>query len=355
MDSVTDTFESLLADARASLSSAREEYRAVEQSDSVPQTLITSLTEFERELNELDDRLEVTEDDVALARRSNQRVKMLAVVFASLRTRQRTIVETDVARLTQQLEFLHAVADSPTENTSTDALEKECSMLQKLVENDRQDRIEGSDRLSIPNIEMRLRTHRFTARYTVPDSASARALIQSADALLDDIHEFLGALGDENESRTAFASDLQSVKELRSDAEGALDDGDVEAASESAAVGFEGCLMLHYEIARAYANQRVTESLAEAIAGRQLALDVDVDACVASGDAERLLNAVGEALRGEVEESTVARLRRLLDEHDGSVSRTASATDFDVSEILGHVSDLYVDGAVGDVKVDFDS
>jgi hypothetical protein len=355
MASVTDTFESSLEDARTLLSDARAEYRAIEHSDSVPETLVTSLADIERELDELENRLEVTEDDVELARRTKQRVEVLAAVFPSLRTQQRTIVETDVDRLMQQLDFLLAVADSTDESVSTETLEKECSMLEKLVENDRHDRIDGSDRLSIGNIEMRLRTQRFKLRYTVPESASAEASLASAAALLDDVHEFLRALGDQNESWTAFASDLQSVKELLSEAENALEDGDPETAAEAAAVGFEGCLMLHYEVARAYAKHRVTESLAEAIAGRPLALDVDVDACMAAADAERLLNAVGEALRGEVEETTVARLRRLLNEHDGSVLRTASATDFDVSEILEHVSKLHADGAVADIEVDFDT
>jgi hypothetical protein len=183
----------------------------------------------------------------------------------------------------------------------------------------------------------------------------AEALHVNSQALLDDIHDYLGTLGDENEYRTAFASDLQSVKELLADTEDALAADDPETALETATVGFEGCLMLQYEIARAYANQRVTESLAESIVGRPVSLDIDVDECVANGDAERLLNAVSEALRGEIEESTAARLRRLLDEHDGSVSRTASATDFDVAEILEHVSELHADGVVGDITVEFDS
>lgn len=355
MASVTDRFESTLDDARTSLSRAREQYEAIEGTGSVPQTIVVSLADFEQELDELDDRLEVSEGDVELAERAKERIDILSDVFSSLRTQQRTVIEADINRLMQQLEYLHAIENSVDGSVSTDALDRECSMLEKLVENGRHDRITGSDRLSIDDIEVRLRTKRFEARYTGPPAVSADALLKRSEALLEEIHEFLGGLGEQNESRTAFPTDLQLVKELLTDARDELERDDGDAALESATVAFEGCLMLHYDTARVYATQRVTESLADAVTETTLELDVDVDSCLEAGKSERLLDAIGGALRGEVKEGNTARLRRLLDEHDGSVIRTAAATDFDVQGILEHVSELHANGAVADITVEFDT
>lgn len=355
MVSVTDRFETALDSARASLSDAREQYEAIERAGTVPQDVVVSIAEFERELDELDDRLEVSETDVELAERTKERIEVLSDVFSSLQTQQQTVVEADVNRLAQQLGYLHAIEDAVDGGVSTDALDRECSMLEKLVENRRHDRIQGSDRLSIEDIERRLRAKRFETKDTVPPVVSAEALLDGSKALLDDIHEFLGGLGEQNKSRTAFPSDLQLVKELLADAENELKNGDAEAALEPATIAFEGCLMLHHATARVYAAQRVTEELADAVAETTLEIDADIDSCRVQGDSGRLLEAVGEALRGEVKEGTTARLRRLLNEHDGSVVRTAKATDFDVQTVLEHVSELYTDGAVSDITVEFDT
>jgi hypothetical protein len=66
-----------------------------------------------------------------------------------------------------------------------------------------------------------------------------------------------------------------------------------------------------------------------------------------------LLTALTDTLTSQVDLSTSARLRQLLREHDGSVVRTAEATDFDIPTIMGQLERLYDDGEIADLVVEF--
>jgi hypothetical protein len=160
----------------------------------------------------------------------------------------------------------------------------------------------------------------------------------------------LGSLGEENAKRTAYSSDLSAVKDLL-EATGDTDDA---SAAQTAHIAVEGALMLHYAVARAQANQRVAVALADTVTDSQLSVECDVEQCVAAGDAETLIQAVTDTVGTEVELSTSERLRQLLTEHDGSVLRTARATDFDVATILDHLEQLYNDGQIADLEVAFE-
>lgn len=346
MASPTDRFETVLANARDTLDTAREEYDAIERTERVPQPIIQSLEGFEHELDELDDRLSVAESDVELAEETAARIRALSEVLSALRDRQRVVVDAAVVRIGQQLALLDLLDDT---SDATQQARKQHSMLQQLVENDRHDRVYGNDRLSIASVEQQLRAVRFDTLAEASATDATAALRATAEALLGDVHEYLGDLGPENEDRTAFASDLKTVKERLS----TIEDGD--SAPETTATVVEGCLMLHYSTARAYADQRVTEALATAIAETGLTIDVGVEDCVARGAVDELLKAVAVALETKTEQSTATRLRQLVESHDGSVERTAAATEFDVAEILQQLTHLHADGAIADITVEFDS
>jgi hypothetical protein len=353
MASTTDTFESVLDSARGSLSTAREEYEALEQTETVPSPVVESLAGFERELEELDKRLEVSEADVELAVRTRDRIVLLAEVLSALRERQRTVVETDVDRLRHQLRYLDTVGATADGMVLPGEIRRKCSMMQDLVENDRHDRIEGTDRLSISGIEAELRSKRFELWESVSPAEAVDSLSRLSTPLLNDIHRFLRELGAQNSDRTSFSPDLKTVKNLLSNATDAVDE-DPNAALSDAATAIEGCLILHHSTARAFADQRVTETLAQVTRETGFAVSVDVDQYVASGDSQGLLDAVAEALTSEAEQSAAARLRHLLVEHDGSVRRTASATEFEPGTILEHVTELYADGTISDITIEFD-
>lgn len=347
MASATDRFETVLASARGKLDDAREEYEALERTETVPQPMIQSLEGFERELNELDDRLTIEESDIDLAETTAARITALYEVLSALSHRQRVVVEAAVTRLGHQLTLLDRLDDS---SETGQKAEQQYSMLCRLVENDRHDRVYGNDRLSLGGVERKLRTARVDRLSDVTDSEATVALQEVASSLLEDVHEYLANLGDDNEDRTAFAADLTRVKELLSTVEERDD-----PAPESAATAFEGCLMLHYSTARAYADQQMTEALADTVTETGLTVDINIENCVSRGAAEDLLEAVAAALETETEQSATTRLRQLIVRHDGSVERTAAATEFDVADILEQVTQLHSDGEIADITIDFKS
>ncbi|WP_267644023.1 hypothetical protein [Haloarchaeobius amylolyticus] len=345
MESVTDTFESTLDDARESLTAARARYQALEQTETVPHSIVDALSSFERELEELDDRLDVHGKDVEIAERVSGRIEALSGVLSALTEHQKTVIESDVRRLEKEWELVDSVEDGP----STAAIEQNYAILTKLVETGRHERIASSERIDIDELEAELMAMRHETRARHLDGEYATVLVEHTEELLPEIHEFLSALGDENDDRTSFADGLklvkQRVEQAKSRDEGAVDD---------ASVAFEGALMLHYTTARSYASHALASALASTIRDTDLSIQANIDECVARGDSSRLLEEIGEALTGEAAQSTAGRVKRLLAEHDGSVMRTAAATEFDIDDLLDHITTLYDDGTITDITIHFE-
>jgi len=356
--SPTDTFEEVLEHGRRDLSTARDEYAALEQTETVPSALVEALSDLERELDELDQTLDVEEADLELARQTVRRVGVLEEVFTALRERQRTVVEADVSRLDHHVSAIAKLGRKhgagPELEGDIDSVERQCSMLDALVSKGRHEKVVTNDRVSPGEVDAAVRAVDADLATRVPDDSRAETYVSITERLLDEIHDVLGSLGQENEERTAYSSDLGLVKDRLEAAEEASGDDDGARAAKTARTALEGALILHYSTARAHADQRVAQALADAVADSDLVVDCDVERCVLRGDAETLLTAITAAVGTEVELSTSERLRQLLTEHDGSVRRTARATDFDVATILDHVERLYDDGQIADLQVTFD-
>jgi hypothetical protein len=356
--SPTDTFEEVLERGRTELSAARDEYDALEQTETVPPALVEAISDLKRELDELDKTLDVDETDLKLARKTVRRVGLLDDVFTALRERQRTVVEADVSRLKHHVSGIAKVVwDHGVEaeiEPEIDSVERQCSMLDALVSKDRHEKVVTNDRVSPGDVDAAIREIDAGLADHVSDRARGNTYVDITESLLDEIHEVLGSLGEENSERTAYSSDLRLVKERLEAARDASDENDATTASKTTRTTLEGALILHYSTARAHADQRVAEALADAVRDSDFVLDCDVERCVSRGDAETLLAALTATMGTEVELSTSERLRQLLTEHNGSVRRTARATDFDVATILDHVERLYDDGQVADLRVTFD-
>jgi len=356
--SPTDSFEEVLERGRTELSAAREEYDALEETETIPPALVEAMSGLERELDELDKTLDVEEADLELARQTVRRIGVLNDVFAALRERQRTVVEADVSRLGHHVSGIatlvrdHGIASEF--DRDIDDIEREHSMLDALVSKGRHEKVVTNDRVSPGRVDAAIRKIDSELAEHVPGDARADAYESITESLLDEIHDVLGSLGEENSERTAYSSDLRLVKErLEAAAATGEDDGGTTAA-KTARIALEGALILHYSTARSHADQRVAGALADAVEDSDLVVDCDVERCVSRGDAETLLTAITAAMGTEAELSTSERLRQLLTEHDGSVRRTARATDFDVATILEHVERLYDEGQIADLEVTFD-
>lgn len=355
--SPTDTFEEVLERGRSQLSSTRNEYEALEETETVPSDLVEAISDLEQELDELDQTLAVNEADLKLAQQTVQRIVVLNEVFSALRERQRTVVEADVSRLEHHVSGIATLARERGLETgierNIDSVERQCSMLNALVNKDRHEKVLTNDRVSPGEVDTATRQLDAELAEYAPSDSRAETYTTIAEKLLDEIHDALGSLGKKNKDRTAYSSDLGLVKQRLEETEEATGDDDGTAA-RIARTALEGALILHYSIARSHADQRVAEELANAVAESEFVVDCNIDRCVLRGDADTLLTAITAAIGTEVELSTGERLRQLLEEHDGSVLRTARATDFDVPTILDHLEQLYDDGQVADLRVTFE-
>jgi len=353
----TDTFETVLERGRSQLSVAKEEYSEIEGTNSVPDRVVEALVGLEQELDELDQTLEVTEADIELAEETVQRVAILSRILSALGERQRTVVEADVNRLDYHLSGIAELVrehnlEQDVEPDVTD-LERRLSMLQTLVDSDRHEQVESNDRVSPGKLDTSIRQLDGWLETRIPNSARATGYLDIGTKLLDDIHDSLSELGEKNDERTAHATDLRSIKDKRTDVEELLESGLEDRAANTARVALEGCLELHLLTASARAEQLVATELASTVEEYELIVDSDISQCVERGHAETLLAEVTDAIESEVEQSTGQRLRQLLLEHDGSVMRTAAATDFDIPTIMDHLTQLHADGQLADVTVDF--
>ncbi len=349
MGSTTTEFENVLDNARASLDEARDEYRALEQSHTVPEAIVESIAELEHELEELDAKLEISEDDIELVQQTETRVQVLSSVLSALRDRQRIGVEADTERLGYEIDRIEQVQTDL--DLQLGDIKKKYSMLQQLVETERHHKAITSERLSIGTLEAEISDIYDTLVDQLSPEDAVPVYSDIARLLLDDIHEYLSGLGEQNDRRTAFASDLAKVKQLLDEAESKSNSAG--KRSNDAYTALEGCRMLHRSISRAYAEQSVAESLVDTVRRRNLAVQCDLEECVEAGDAETLIEQISSALTTEVRQSATERLKQLLIEHDGSVIRTADATDLDRSTILDSLAELLDDDEVADITVEF--
>lgn len=357
-DSTTDTFEDALGQGRQLLAKARDEYGALEGTRTVPEELVEAIGDLERELDELDQTLEVTSEHVALANEATRRIALLANILAALRNHQRSTVEVDIARLDTLLTRL--ASEIRQQDLEIDVepplkdIERKFSMLQRLVTNGRYSKVVTNDRISPSAVDLSIRQILAVLEARGTAQRRAKTCMHISAELLDEIHSWLADLGAENDARTAYQPNLQDVKELLADIERLVEDGDADAGAHKARVALEGCLMLHYAVGRAHARQQLTTELASIIRETDAVGDNNVDDCVARGDMDELLTMLSETIASQVELSTGERLRQLLEEHDGSVSRTAAATNFDISTIMTHLTQMYKSGHVDDITVEFD-
>ena len=369
--STTDAFERVLERGRSTLSSTRDVYRALETTESIPNQLVESIGDLERELDELDQTLEVTTEDVALAEKTVERINVLSTVFTALQGRKRLTVETTVDRLDYRLTaFVSLIREHSLGehlDVSIEDVDRRFSMLQTLVDGERYGQIETNDRISPAELAVTLR--KLDLELADSESVDARErtrlYLDIADELLNDIHSLLSGLNEGNPERKAYATDLKAVKRDLDSAREELDideydDGDPGTGSIpsnkgalKARVALETCELLHQQTARAFADQRAAAELARVSRESGLAVSCDIGQCVTEADVSTLLVSIGNVIASQAELSTAERLKQLLREHDGDVLRTAEATDFDVSTILDHLSQLYHEGEIEEIEVVF--
>lgn len=354
--SSTDTFEDILSSGRSQLVEAREEYQALEGLDSVPSQLVGAIGDLDRELDELDQNLEVTEQEIQLAEETTKRTAILAEVLTVIKTRQQIIIEGAVDRIEvfyneiQELAGKYHIPDDV--GTSLEELDHRRSMLKKLVDGSRYKQILENAQVAPDSFEQDLHRLNSDLSPTTTPIDRTEAYLNICEVLLDDIHDRLGKLHEENGDRTAFSTDLREIKQQQQSAESNRGDAADQAVVTAEEV-LQDCLTLHDQIVAAHADQHLTNKLAEVCEDNTLEITTDIDTCITEGDPERLLSGIADSVASQVDLSTGGRLQQLLQEHDGSVIRTSQSTDFDVPTIMEHITQLYDQGEVREIQVEF--
>ena len=361
MQSITDEFESALARAQQKIETAREDYRALEKFGAVPDELVETFSELEREIGELDEEIDVSNDDLREAEEAVERATLLESVVTTVRDRERSVIEADVSRLRLWIDgYTRANRKHTLSNETQRSLhesERFCDMMEQLLGVQRHEKVRSNDRFSPAVVDLHLRSLDRRVRADLSDEVYADVCLGVAEDLLAEIHDVLRSISDKNPQRTAFADSLRAVKSYVSTTETALtstaDDG-ADSPGTTARIALEGALMLQYLTSRVQADQELATALADVIVENDLDVDLETTACAEKADVASLMNAVIEVIQTEVELSASTRLERLLKEHDGSVVRTATATDFDVEAIFGLLNTMYENHEITDVRVMFD-
>jgi ribosomal 50S subunit-associated protein YjgA (DUF615 family) len=147
----TDTFEELLDRGRAELAATRDQYEALEKTETVPAELVELIGKLERELAELDETLNVGQAEIDLAQQTVQRLKLLKSIFRALHERQRTIVEADVSRISRHVSGIATlVRQNNIESRidhDIDRVEQQYSILDSLLSKGRHQKVITNDRV----------------------------------------------------------------------------------------------------------------------------------------------------------------------------------------------------------------
>lgn len=355
--STTKQFERILNEAREQLSTVRDTYTQVEETEHIPEWVVQSIGDFERELDDLDKKLNITDQDVQIAEQTAGRVATLGGVIEAFSERQRAVAQAAVERVCTTLsgiaEQVQQSGLSAEVSPSVDELQRQCSMLQQLITNERYAQVLQHDRVSPMTLEPKVRDLDEALQGEISDRTHVRVHLDIVSELLDGIHESLAEVGDDNDDRTAYGEDLREIKSEIDEVEVALQNDDPPSPGDTTQLFLDKCLMMHGLTARAVADQRLADTLAETIRNGDFEVNCDVAECEARGDGNTLLNELGAEITSDAELSKAKRLAQLLAEHDGSVVRTAEATDYTVDTITEELPRLYHAGSVADLRVEF--
>lgn len=355
--SAVDTFEETTERGRKLVSAAREEYDTLQNSEEVPAQLIEALTDVERELEEIDKTLNIAEEDLRRAEELTDRAALLVETFSALRQHQRIVIEGDTAQLREYADAIRTLSEQSQITVDSDLadIEKRCSLCERLIDRERHYQVRSSERVSLADIDTSIRQVVGELAESADPSLVTKVYHDLATDILENIHDSLKQLNDDNPDRTAFSTDLSKVK-------GELDTIDETPSSEwgdgtatTARIAVEGCLMLQYQVTRARAEQQLAVELGQKIRETALTIECDVDSCVSRGDTETLLSAVTDAVTSHAEQTNSDRIRHLLQDYDGDVIQIAQASQFSVEKILDEIAELHEDGQIAGIDVEIES
>jgi len=348
-------FEELLDQGEEFLREARECFEEVSRTEDAPEAVIQAIGQLDQELTDLAKVTTVNQSRLQQAGQVRDQAVLLRDVLEAFQQRQRVVIERRVERLSLWVDQLTQTAGQSgfdvDSKQSVESLQETITLFENLMAADEYGRISDNDRIALPVFLNDLRQFDAELREVVSFERYARICLEVVDDLLDVIHEELSALPDAHSSEASFSRYLRQVKEHQADAEESLEQSGFERASRKARIALEGALMVDDEIIRVKADELFASELRDALSTHGFEPEADIESTSPEVDAEALLERAVGAIESSVELTVDTRIKRLLEEYDGSVNRVIERSDLDGGTILNHIMKLYKNDRIDDLVV----
>lgn len=358
MGSLSAEFDSTLDSAEHSLEDARERYRSVSETEAAPEPFLQAIKELGQQIEELSKETSVTEDRLQFVNKTRARAKLLEEALEAFQERQRLLVERTIGRLSvwttgferagRKYDIGHDLEQQLVE------LRRYTKVFEKLLAAGEYAKAVTNDRITPSKFDHDLRRFDIALRERLEADAYTKVCLGVLEDLLAQIHDGLKSIDERNPEKTAFGEYLRAIKHQRELAERSLETEDHAEATEAARIGLEGGLMVDVLIGRAEADQRLARSLGEYLRRHDFASDDEIDPLVGRGSVDDLLDRVVGAIGAEVELTVETRIRHLLEEYSGSVTAAVDGSDLDAQTVLEQVIQMYENGTLADIRVEFD-
>lgn len=348
MESRSQRFEALLDRTRGALDRARHYHRSIE--GEVGDEFVAALQGIETRLEDLEDVGRIDDTDFEAAETIHRRAGVLEDLLRSLGEFDADVVEHEVQRLRIWTDALTNLAGERAGHDLRSAVseaESSVGLFETLIESGKHARVRSNDQFTPSDVDCDLRELDRRLRDATSEAAYVDACLGGLETFVDRIHEPLADLRETNPDRTAFADQLQAVKDER-------DRVQAERDADAARTALEGAMMVYDSVTRAVCRQAHADRLADAIREHDIPSAEDPYELAERVDLEALLDVIATGIDDVSEQTRTSRFERLLAEHDGSVRRTLSATEYEPTDAFERLRDLYEDETIEDLTVTFD-
>ncbi|WP_049948007.1 hypothetical protein [Candidatus Halobonum tyrrellensis] len=356
MSNLSSQFESSLDRIRDELKRARNRYDELSALEQPPEVFVQAIHELEDQLESLERATSVDRSQLEVANETRDRAELLNDALLASRTRQKTLIRQQLHRLGW---WISVVDDTPTgmvpeeiaEEISTIA--RQYQILSTLLDEEKYAQIISNSRFTPSEIEQSLREIDARLQEALPMAEYVDRYESGMDTALERIHSVLQELSSESDRVTTYQNALRTVKDLRTRSEELLEDDDGSAAVATIREAFEGALMIDTELTRIEADAELAHALGTFLTSHDFEAEEEIEEAVANGDTDDLLARITSVIGAEVDSTISTRVRRLLEEMDGSVASAVERSDMDQQAFLEEISRLYADGVIADLTVEF--
>jgi hypothetical protein len=357
-----EQFESAVEDAGAGLSEARDHYSAIRDlGGNLDAAYAEALDELEETVEEFDSVFDVGEGDLEEAVEAARQGELLSELTLAYRRYYEHLVESRAELVSEQFEALDSIRkESPDTNTDAGNLEKQVSVMNKLLKGGKHRQLLTSDRIYLDDIEESVRDIDEELREPAPPEYYAHYAVRLIETLRGEYTDHLSWLNERGADGSAI-SVSERIQKIPDIDEIETDDPATSSVTREEAVRAGEAAAAHYELAEAISDRRgqfeLGESLCEVVS-EYAELDDETEAelrqLTRAFDMAELRTRIARIIQTEATTSTSERVLRLLRQHDGSVRETATTLDISTEELFEVLQQLYEERTAADLEVQFE-